>query len=67
MAINASRHLGAPEERIEIGAACGMLEVFSWNQGRIRLVAVDGIITSVQKEEETALPQSLVSNTEKTD
>ena len=67
MAANASRHLGTPEEHTEIGAACGMLEVLSWNQGKIRLVVVDGIITSVQKEEEIALPQSLVGNVEKTD
>ena len=37
----------SPDERLEIGAACGMLEVLTWDEGELRMVTVDGVVSSV--------------------
>ena len=36
-----------PDERHEIGAACGMLEVLSWGADEMRIISVDGVVSSV--------------------
>ena len=41
--------LGQPEKRADVGAACGMLDVMSWDAERLRIVAVDGIVTAIER------------------
>ncbi len=36
-----------PDSQSEIGAACGKLDVLTWNDDGTRLISVDGTISSV--------------------
>ena len=37
----------APDSESEIGAACGMLDVLTWDDDGTRLISVDGTVTSI--------------------
>jgi hypothetical protein len=37
----------APDSEAEIGAACGMLDVLTWDEDGTRIISVDGTVTSV--------------------
>jgi hypothetical protein len=37
----------APDSESEIGAACGMLDVLTWEDDGTRLISVDGTVTSI--------------------
>jgi hypothetical protein len=37
----------APDSTVEIGAACGMLDVLTWEDEGTRLISVDGTISSI--------------------
>lgn len=37
----------APDSESEIGAACGMLDVMTWDDEGTRLISVDGTVTSI--------------------
>ncbi len=37
----------APDSETEIGAACGMLDVLTWDEEGTRLISVDGTVTSI--------------------
>ncbi len=36
-----------PDSESEIGAACGMLDVLTWDEEGTRLISVDGTVTSI--------------------
>jgi hypothetical protein len=36
-----------PDSESEIGAACGMLDVLTWDDDGTRLISVDGTVTSI--------------------
>ena len=36
-----------PDSKSEIGAACGMLDVLTWDDDGTRLISVDGTVTSI--------------------
>lgn len=36
-----------PDSETEIGAACGMLDVLTWDEEGTRLISVDGTVTSI--------------------
>jgi hypothetical protein len=36
-----------PDSETEIGAACGMLDVLTWDDDGTRLISVDGTVTSI--------------------
>ena len=41
----------APDSESEIGAACGMLDVMTWDDEGTRLISVDGTVTSIYESE----------------
>lgn len=44
------RHLGQePDHSALVGAGCGMLEVLTWDEQATRLVAIDGVVSSVTR------------------
>lgn len=36
-----------PDSEEEVGAACGMLDVFTWNDDGTKIISVDGTVTSI--------------------
>jgi hypothetical protein len=40
-----------PDSELSIGAACGMLEVLTWDGGRTRIITSDGVVSSVAENE----------------
>ena len=41
----------APDSESEIGAACGMLDIMTWDDEGTRLISVDGTVTSIYESE----------------
>ena len=36
-----------PDSQEEVGAACGMLDVLTWDKDGTRIISVDGTVTSI--------------------
>ncbi len=39
-----------PDQTVEIGAACGMLEIMTWRQLDLKVIGVGGVVTSVSDQ-----------------
>jgi len=38
---------GAPDSETEVGGACGMLDILTWDEDGTRIISVDGTVTSI--------------------
>ncbi len=38
---------GNPDSETEVGGACGMLDILTWNEIGTRIISVDGTVTSI--------------------
>ena len=41
---------GSPDEETEVGAACGMLDILTWEEDGTQIISVDGTVTSIVKD-----------------
>ena len=46
-----------PDQTTEIGAACGMLEILSWRGEQTKLIASDGVISSIILPNDSAITE----------
>ncbi|MGI9333618.1 MAG: hypothetical protein ACR2RL_10735 [Gammaproteobacteria bacterium] len=36
-----------PDQEVEIGAACGVLQIMSWDDSQMRIISVGGVVASI--------------------
>ena len=41
---------GDPDSETEVGGACGMLDILTWDEDGTRIISVDGTVTSIVKD-----------------
>jgi len=41
---------GSPDDETEVGAACGMLDILTWDDNGTQIISVDGTVTSIVKD-----------------
>ena len=41
---------GSPDDETEVGAACGMLDILTWDEDGTQIISVDGTVTSIVKD-----------------
>lgn len=41
---------GNPDSETEVGAACGELNILTWNEDGTRIISVDGTVTSIVED-----------------
>lgn len=41
---------GDPDSQTEVGGACGMLDILTWDEDGTRIISVDGTVTSIVED-----------------
>lgn len=41
---------GDPDSETEVGGACGMLDILTWDEDGTRIISVDGTVTSIVED-----------------